>query len=421
MSMSARQINRYQRHIPDSLNRLTRRDRQGLVEKLNWLSAFGQTGLQNQTIWPESLRGETSQSVRSEQPEKPQRFHKRALLAVLGLALAAALGGCAKSPASSSEASSGSQAQSTAAETETSASQAAASGEKKLQVMASFYPMYDFAKKVGGDLVEVKDMVPAGTEPHDWELSPNDIKELEKADVFIYSGAGMEHWTEDVLQSLDNQHLVSVEASSGISLLPGHEEDEHEQDGDGQAEASEEAHEEDDHGAYDPHVWLAPENAKQEMKHIKDAFVKADPANSSAYEANYESWAAKFDALDAKFKDTLSPLPNKDIVVSHEAFGYLCKAYGLNQVGIEGLQPDSEPDPARMAEVIQFVKEHGVKVIFFEELVSPKVAETIAKETGAQTAVLNPLEGLSDEEIAEGADYLSVMEENLKQLAAALS
>ena len=123
----------------------------------------------------------------------------------------------------------------------------------------------------------------------------------------------------------------------------------------------------------------------------------------------------------------MSALPNKSIVVSHEAFGYLCDAYGLTQMGIEGLSPDSEPDPARMAEIIDFVKANHVKVIFFEELVSPKVAKTIAKETetiaaetGAQTRVLNPLEGLSDEELKNGADYFSVMEDNLKQLKAAL-
>ena len=131
-------------------------------------------------------------------------------------------------------------------------------------------------------------------------------------------------------------------------------------------------------------------------------------------------YAAKFDKLDQEYKDTLSNLQNKNIVVSHEAFGYLCDAYGLTQMGIEGLSPDSEPDPARMAEIIDFVKTNKVKVIFFEELVSPKVAETIAAETGAQTQVLNPLEGLSDEDIKGGADYFSVMEDNLSQLKAAL-
>ena len=149
-------------------------------------------------------------------------------------------------------------------------------------------------------------------------------------------------------------------------------------------------------------------------------YVKADPDNKDYYEENYKTYAAAFDKLDRKYKDTLSALPNKSIVVSHEAFGYLCDAYGLTQMGIEGLSPDSEPDPARMAEIIDYVKENHVRVIFFEELASPKVAETIARETGAGIRVLNPLEGLSDEEIKGGADYFSVMEDNLKQLEAAL-
>lgn len=282
----------------------------------------------------------------------------------------------------------------------------------KLNVMASFYPMYDFAVKIGGDKINVKNMVPAGTEPHDWEPATKDITGLEKADVFVYSGAGMEHWAEDVLKTLKNKNLTAVEASSGITLMKGHEHEE--------GESKEAADEEHEHGEFDPHVWLSPVNAKKEMENIKDAFVKADPANEAYYQANYETYASKFDELDKKYKDTLSPLPNKSVVVAHEAFGYLCNAYGLTQMGIEGLTPDSEPDPARMAQVIDFVKENKVKTIFFEDLVSPKVAETIAKETGAKTEVLNPLEGLTDEQLKNGDDYFTVMEKNLTVLKEAL-
>ncbi len=276
------------------------------------------------------------------------------------------------------------------------------SDSRKLEVMASFYPVYDFAAKIGGDKVAVTVMVPPGTEPHDWEPAAVDIKKLEDADLFVYSGAGLEHWVDDVLASLKNKKLVTVEASEGVILREGHGE------------------EGEDSGQYDPHVWLNPENAKKEMENIKNAFIKADPENQDYYETNYTTYSARFDELDQEYKEALSSLPNKDIVVSHEAFGYLCDAYGINQIGIEGLSPDSEPDPARMAKVIDFVKENKVKVIFFEELVSPKVAETIAKETGAATQVLNPLEGLSDEQMKANADYFSVMRDNLKQLEAAL-
>ena len=283
----------------------------------------------------------------------------------------------------------------------------------KLSVYASFYPMYDFAVKIGGDKADVVNMVPAGTEPHDWEPTAADVAGLEQAAIFIYNGAGMEHWAEDVLESLQNKDLIAVEASKDIALMEGH----HEHEGEEEEHEDEEEHEGEE---FDPHVWLSPVNAKKEMENIKNAFVQADPDNKEYYEANYVKYAADFDALDKEFQDALSVLPKKDIIVSHEAFGYLCAAYGLNQIGIEGLAPDSEPDPARMAEIIEFAKENDVKVIFFEELVSPKVSETIADAIGAQTAVLSPIEGLSDEQQAAGDDYFAVMRKNLEALKAAL-
>jgi zinc transport system substrate-binding protein len=274
--------------------------------------------------------------------------------------------------------------------------------------------MFDFAQKIGGDKVEVTNMVPSGMEPHDWEPTPLDIVTLENTDVFVYNGAGMEHWVEDVLASLSSKSLITVEASNGITLMEGHGH-EHEE-----GEDHEEDHEEDEH-AFDPHVWLSPSNAKIEMENIKNAFVQAHPEDAAYFEANFETWAKELDALDKEFKDALSPFAGKDIIVAHQAFGYLCAAYGLNQVAIEGLSPDSEPDPARVAEIIDFAKEHAVKVIFFEELVSPKVAETIAKAIGAKTDVLSPVEGLSDEQLASGGDYFSAMRQNLKALTAALA
>ena len=286
-----------------------------------------------------------------------------------------------------------------------------AAGDGRLRVLTSFYPMYDFACKIGGDCIDVTNMVPSGTEPHDWEPSTNDLKNLEKADVFIYNGADMEPWADDLLVSRSDTLRV-VEASENVELRTTDGEHEH-------------AHEHEDadhhHGDFDPHVWLDPENAKIEMEAIRDALCAADPENSTVFQSNYEKYAAELDALDAEFREKLAPLLNRTIVVAHEAFGYLCDAYGLTQVGIEGLSPDSEPDPGRMAEVIDFVREHSISTIFFEELVSPKVAEAIASETGAQAKMLSPLEGLSDEQAAAGADYFSVMHDNLAALMEALN
>lgn len=316
-------------------------------------------------------------------------FNRFARYRILPVALCAALlGGCAQGTAAVSS-------------TAVHAQPEAPAAEEPLKVMASFYPMYDFAQKIGGDKVTVTNMVPAGTEPHDWEPSTTDITNLEDADVFIYSGAGMEHWIDSVLGSLTNQDLDVVQASDGITLRQGYEDE----DGD---------------VGVDPHVWLAPANAKIEMKNIADVLCNADPDNAAYYQQNYEQWALECDRLDTEFTEALADLPDKNIVVSHEAFGYLCDAYGLNQMGIEGIEADSEPDPARMAEIEDFVKANNVKVIFSEELVSPKVAQTIADATGAQMQELNPLEGLTDEQIADGQDYFSVMRQNLEELKNAL-
>lgn len=319
----------------------------------------------------------------------------------------------------------------------------------KLQVMTSFYTMYDFAQKIGGEHVQVTCMVPSGTEPHDWEPSTKDITRMEQADVFIYNGAGMEHWVADVLAGLSNKKLISVEASQGVSLLrsaeeeDGHdheavhadedEEDSHEHD---DADAEDAVHEEDaadrvvaaapdghdahEHGEYDPHVWLDPMNAKQEMQNICAAFSKADPERRADYQANYEKWAKQLDELDKTYQTTLENLSERNIVVAHEAYGYLCRRYNLTQVSIEGMSPDSEPDPGRMADIIDFVRANNVRAIFFEELSGSRTAETVAAETGVKLLTLSPLEGLSDRQEETGGDYFSVMEENLQQLTEAL-
>ncbi len=307
----------------------------------------------------------------------------------------------------------------------------------RLEVYTSFYPLYDFAVKIGGDKVKVINLVPAGTEPHDWEPATTDILSLEKADMLIYNGAGMEHWVDQVSASLENENLILLEASNGITLLDGVEhEDEHageDEHADEDEQAGEDKQAEDkhtdeneaesgieDHEGFDPHVWLSIRNGKKEMENIKDAFVKADPDNKDYFEANFVKYAAEFDALDQKFSQELSGLTNKDLIVAHQAFAYLCADYDLNQVAIEGLAADSEPDAKRMAEIIDFARDKEIKTIFFEELVSPKVAETIAAEIGAQTAVLNPLEGLTQEQLNAGEDYLSIMEKNLNALVSAL-
>lgn len=296
---------------------------------------------------------------------------------------------------------------------------------EKLSICASFYAMADFAEKIGGDKVVVTNMVKSGEEPHDWEPTAKDIVGLENADIFVYSGVGFEHWTEDTLKALQNKELLVVTASEGIETIAGHthEHEEGEEHDEATHEESGEHEEDEDHGesGIDPHTWLSPLNAKIQMENIKNALVSVDSENKNYYEENFTKYAAELDKLDKEYKDTLSALPNKKIIVSHEAFGYLCNAYGLEQHGVDGLSPESEPSPARVAEIIDLVNNENIKVIFFEELVSSKIADSIATQTGAKTDVLSTIEGLTEDQLSSGSDYFSVMRENLEALKNALS
>lgn len=279
----------------------------------------------------------------------------------------------------------------------------------KIVVYASFYPMYDFAKNIGKDKIDLKLMIPAGVEVHDWEPTAKLMGDMEKADVFIYNGLEMEPWAEKLIASVQNDQWIVVEASKGVALL---EAEEHEEEEHGEEEGA--------HGDYDPHVWLNPMNALKQAENIKNAFVKVDKANQDFYERNFKEFTDKLKALDQKFQEELRNVKRKEIVVAHGAFGYLAHRYGLEQVPIAGLSPQEEPSAAKLAEITKFAKERNLKYIFFETLTSPRLAEVLAQEVGAKTAVLNPIEGLTQEEMKAGKDYISVMEENLKTLKKAL-
>ncbi len=302
-------------------------------------------------------------------------------LLITGLFSLSFLAACGTSPSSSPSSSADS-------------SPSSAANASGLTIVTSIYPMYDFTKKLVGDKATVVNLTPPGIEPHDWEPSSNDMITLEEADLFIYNGNNFEHWIDKTLSALSNKDkLMTVETTSNLEK----------------------------ENASDPHTWLNPLLAREQMAAILASLQKVDPANAQAYEDNFTRWSSEFEKLDQDYTTQLETLSRRDIVVAHEAFGYLSQAYDLNQVAIEGLSADSEPDASRMAEVIDFVKAHQVKTIFFEELVSPKVAEAIAAETGAETALLNPIEGLSEEDLAAGKDYFSVMRENLAALVKALA
>jgi zinc transport system substrate-binding protein len=273
----------------------------------------------------------------------------------------------------------------------------------KPTIVTTVYPLYDFTKQVVGDKADVVLLVPAGAEPHDWEPAPADMIKIKNAKLFIYNGAGMETWIDKLQGSVLKGKKV-VKASDYVTVLS--------------AQFTEEG-EPAPAGAIDPHIWLDPVNVQAIVQEIANAVSEMDPANGDYYKSNANHYIAELQVLDQDYQ-TLSNAPRKQIVTSHAAFGYMAKRYGLQQVAIMGLAPDAEPTPQRMAEVIRYVKANGIKYIFFETLVSPKLSEVIANEAGAQTLVLNPIEGLTDEEIAQGANYITEMRMNLTNLKIAL-
>ncbi|MFD2611850.1 metal ABC transporter substrate-binding protein [Paenibacillus gansuensis] len=292
--------------------------------------------------------------------------------------------------------------------------------EGKVKVITTIYPLADFVRNIGGDHVYVSNLVPAGVEPHDWSPKSRDMKNIEEGRLFIYNGAGFEGWVSDFLHNIPaDSKLKTLEASKGIKLISTaeHTEEEHT---DEHAEEEHGVENEHDHLANDPHTWTSPASALIMAQNIMNALVQADPANETDYKANYEAYKAKLAALDAKFRTDLGKAAKKDIVVSHQAFGYLARDYGLNQVSIMGLSPDAEPRGQDLLEIATFVKEHKVRYIFFEELVSDRLAKTLAAEAGVETLVLNPVEGITEEQEKKGEDYISLMNGNLQNLLKAL-
>ncbi|UKS30750.1 metal ABC transporter substrate-binding protein [Paenibacillus sp. HWE-109] len=271
--------------------------------------------------------------------------------------------------------------------------------EGKVNVVTSFYPLYEFTRAIGGEYVNAINLVPAGVEPHDWSPKSRDIKNMTQAQMFVYQGAGFEGWVKDFIGSLPAEsNLKVVEASKGADLIKTSE----------------------NKDEFDPHAWLSPLNAIKMANNIKIALIGADPAHKEVFEKNYASYEAKLLDLDARYKKELSQTKKKEIAVSHYAFAYLCRDYGLTQMSIMGLSPDAEPTAQDLKKMNAYMKEHDLKYIFFEELVSDKLAKTLAKDAKVDTMVLNPLEGLTDAQMKAGEDYISIMDKNLKNLVIAL-
>lgn len=275
----------------------------------------------------------------------------------------------------------------------------------KPAVVASLFPLADFARHVAGDRAVVTSLVPPGVAPHDWEPSPRDVAEVRKAAVFVYSGAGFEQAADRILKELAaGAGPVPLDAAAGLPLRETPAEG-------GRAPSPR---------AKDPHVWLDPVLAQRQVETIAEGLARVDPAGARAYRDNAATYRARLGELHDAFTAGLAGCDRREVVTSHAAFGYLTARYALTQVPIMGMAPESEPSPADLARLVRFARQRHVTHIFFESLVSPRVADTLAREVGAKTLVLNPVEGLTREEAAAGKDYLALMRTNLDHLRIAL-
>lgn len=268
----------------------------------------------------------------------------------------------------------------------------------RTEVVAAFYPLFEAAQRVGGDAVQVRNLTPAGSEPHDLELNSRQVDQIEDAAVVLFLGRGFQPALE---KAAGRAKGTKVDVLNGLGALRP-------------AGAG------DDKLDVDPHVWLDPTLLKAIVVQVAGALATADPANRAAYEANARTYSAELDDLDAAFAAGLATCERRVIVTAHAAFGYLAARYNLAQDAIAGLEPESEPSPQRLADLARKVRADGTTTVFYETLVSPKVAESLAREAGVRTAVLDPLEGLTGADAKAGRTYVSGMRENLAALRQAL-
>lgn len=290
-----------------------------------------------------------------------------------------------------------------------------ASGGDGPTVAAAFYPLAFVTQQVAGEHATVDNLTQAGGEPHDLELTARQVGEISDADLVVYLGGFQPSVDEAVEQNAEDR---AVDVAGLVELLDepeGEHGDEHADD----EHAEEEGHEGDAHGdlAGDPHIWLDPTNLETIATAVADRLAEADPDHADDYHANADRLSADLETLDGEFETGLAQCPQRVFVVAHEAFGYLAHRYDLEQVGISGIDPEAEPSPERLAEVHDVVEAEGVTTIFYERLVSPDVAETLANDLGVDAAVLDPIEGLTDDTADQ--DYFDLMRANLEALRTA--
>lgn len=292
-----------------------------------------------------------------------------------------------------------------------------------VQVLASFYPLQYITEEIGGEYVDVTNLTPPAAEPHDLELSPAQVRKIGDADLVVYL-SGFQAAVDEAVEARD-AHAYDAATDARLEESPNgedaehagetaeeHAEHTHEETTTGEEEIAEEEPDGHDHGIEDPHFWLDPTRLADVATAVESELAEIDPEHADTYAANLETLLADLNGLDEAYTSTLADCQGATVVTSHEAFGYLAERYDLNQVGLAGVDPQTEPSPARLREVGEIVDEYGVTTIFSEVSASAKVAETFADDVGVDTAVLDPIETQAD----EGSDYIDVMEQNLTAL-----
>ena len=283
------------------------------------------------------------------------------------------------------------------------------SDDKKLRVIATIFPIYDFAGNIGGDKIKITMLLPPGTDAHHYELRPEDIVKVSKTDIFLFTNFEMEQWAYKIINAADkNTNMLAIETGNGAVLMPLNKEEEHDDHTEGH-----------DHHAsgFDPHIWLDMDNAQKMVDNITAAFIKKDPRNSDYYLKNAHDYKLKLTALDQRYRTELSGCKTKTILhAGHWAFAYLAKRYNLKYIAAYNVLADAEPSPQKIVSLVGQVKTEKVPFIYYEDMINPRLAQMIAKETDAGLLKLNNGHDVSKTGIKNGESFISLMENNLTNL-----
>jgi zinc transport system substrate-binding protein len=282
---------------------------------------------------------------------------------------------------------------------------------EKIKVVASFYPFYEIAKEISGNNSIVTSVIPFGVEPHDWEISPQQIPEITEADMIVYNGIGFDAWLG---QEEQFRNSLLVDVSKDLKIIDNKQQQQESKNSEQNVKIEDDEHK----TVYDPHIWLDPILVKNISKTISNALIKLDPINTDSYIQNTNNFIQKLDALDSLIKKSLSNCELKDFIAFHQAFQYFADRYGLTQHTVhESLSPESEILPQQIIKIIQLAKNLNIDTIYSEELADPRLSQILASEIpNGKVLLLSPIEGISQEEQKKNIGYIDKMQINLENL-----